>query len=212
MNFGLLGDYDALPDLDVIAEGIEASLAELLALARGEAPPKKTPKRRKAKTGAAAADRQPRRWLPGQAEARRSGGRAARVGAQAQPQQRRADVEEEDVAGRPISHDRRCQVRASWCWPVVGGEKPMLVASASRRAAGSSAARRVPGAARMRNRPPKRRCPRPRRPSLRRSGSTSAPPSRCRRRRGGARRPRRSAAPPSRPAAAARRPAPVLPR
>lgn len=34
MNFGLLGDYDALPDLEVIGEGVEASLAELLALAR----------------------------------------------------------------------------------------------------------------------------------------------------------------------------------
>ncbi|WP_445149333.1 WS/DGAT/MGAT family O-acyltransferase [Baekduia sp. Peel2402] len=34
MNFGLLGDYDALPDLDRIGDGIEASLAELLALAR----------------------------------------------------------------------------------------------------------------------------------------------------------------------------------
>jgi diacylglycerol O-acyltransferase len=34
MNFGLLGDYDALPDIASIAEGIEASLAELLALAR----------------------------------------------------------------------------------------------------------------------------------------------------------------------------------
>ena len=29
MNFGLIGDYDALPDLDVVAEGIEGSLAEL---------------------------------------------------------------------------------------------------------------------------------------------------------------------------------------
>ena len=34
MNFGLLGDYDALPDIASIAEGIEASLAELLTLAR----------------------------------------------------------------------------------------------------------------------------------------------------------------------------------
>ena len=34
MNFGLLGDYDALPDIDAIAEGIDASLGELLALAR----------------------------------------------------------------------------------------------------------------------------------------------------------------------------------
>jgi diacylglycerol O-acyltransferase / wax synthase len=36
MNFGLLGDYDALPDIGVIAEGIEASLAELLALSRAQ--------------------------------------------------------------------------------------------------------------------------------------------------------------------------------
>jgi len=35
MNFGLLGDYDALPDIGVIGEGIEEALAELLALARG---------------------------------------------------------------------------------------------------------------------------------------------------------------------------------
>jgi WS/DGAT/MGAT family acyltransferase len=34
INFGLLGDYDALPDIDRIADGIEASLAELVALAR----------------------------------------------------------------------------------------------------------------------------------------------------------------------------------
>ncbi|HET6507646.1 MAG TPA: wax ester/triacylglycerol synthase family O-acyltransferase [Baekduia sp.] len=34
MNFGLLGDYDALPDLDRIGDGIEASLEELVALAR----------------------------------------------------------------------------------------------------------------------------------------------------------------------------------
>jgi diacylglycerol O-acyltransferase len=37
MNFGLLGDYDALPDIDVITEGIQESLAELLALARAQA-------------------------------------------------------------------------------------------------------------------------------------------------------------------------------
>ena len=34
VGFGLLGDYDALPDLAVVAEGIEASLAQLVALAR----------------------------------------------------------------------------------------------------------------------------------------------------------------------------------
>src|SRR4051795_10878557 len=33
MNFGLLGDYDALPDIGVIADGIQASLEELVALA-----------------------------------------------------------------------------------------------------------------------------------------------------------------------------------
>jgi WS/DGAT/MGAT family acyltransferase len=36
MAFGLLGDYDALADIGTIADGIEASLAELVALARRE--------------------------------------------------------------------------------------------------------------------------------------------------------------------------------
>ncbi|MCW2951281.1 MAG: acyltransferase [Conexibacter sp.] len=34
VNFGLLGDYDALPDLDLISEGIEDGLAELRRIAR----------------------------------------------------------------------------------------------------------------------------------------------------------------------------------
>ena len=34
VNFGLLGDYDALPDLDVIADGVAASLGELRRAAR----------------------------------------------------------------------------------------------------------------------------------------------------------------------------------
>jgi hypothetical protein len=34
IDFGLLGDYDALPDIDAIAEGIRASLDELLEAAR----------------------------------------------------------------------------------------------------------------------------------------------------------------------------------
>ena len=34
MNFGLLGDLDSMPDLDVVAEGIEGALAELHGLAR----------------------------------------------------------------------------------------------------------------------------------------------------------------------------------
>jgi diacylglycerol O-acyltransferase len=36
MNFGLLGDYDAMPDLDAFGEAIETSLAELVSLARRE--------------------------------------------------------------------------------------------------------------------------------------------------------------------------------
>jgi diacylglycerol O-acyltransferase / wax synthase len=35
IDFGLLGDYDALPDIELIASGIDASLEELLAAARG---------------------------------------------------------------------------------------------------------------------------------------------------------------------------------
>ncbi len=37
IEYGLLGDYDALPDIDLIAEGIDAALAQLLAVARGDA-------------------------------------------------------------------------------------------------------------------------------------------------------------------------------
>src|SRR3954471_22863890 len=48
MGFGLLGDLDAMPDLVIIAGGIEDSLAELLALARGEAPPKRKAARKRA--------------------------------------------------------------------------------------------------------------------------------------------------------------------
>jgi hypothetical protein len=34
MNFGLLGDFDALPDLDTISESIAKELAKLVSLAR----------------------------------------------------------------------------------------------------------------------------------------------------------------------------------
>ncbi len=40
IDFGLLGDYDALPDIGLIAEGIEASLQELLQAARGTSKPR----------------------------------------------------------------------------------------------------------------------------------------------------------------------------
>jgi diacylglycerol O-acyltransferase / wax synthase len=36
LDFGLLGDYDALPDIEVVADGMAESLAELLAIVRGE--------------------------------------------------------------------------------------------------------------------------------------------------------------------------------
>ncbi|HEY8581722.1 MAG TPA: WS/DGAT domain-containing protein, partial [Capillimicrobium sp.] len=59
VGFGLLADPDAVDDLPVIAEGIEASLAELLARARGQEPDglglKGRPRRRPAKR-----DRKPR--------------------------------------------------------------------------------------------------------------------------------------------------------
>jgi hypothetical protein len=35
IDYGLLGDYDALPDIDVIAAGIDDALQELLGIARG---------------------------------------------------------------------------------------------------------------------------------------------------------------------------------
>ena len=44
MNFGLLGDYDALPDIGHIADGVEASLAELVALANKQARQESVPR------------------------------------------------------------------------------------------------------------------------------------------------------------------------
>jgi len=38
IDYGLLGDYDALPDIDLIADGIAAALEELLRAARGKRP------------------------------------------------------------------------------------------------------------------------------------------------------------------------------
>jgi diacylglycerol O-acyltransferase len=52
MNFGLLGDYDAMGDIDTVADGIEASLAELMALARKEAQRKARAAERAAGNGA----------------------------------------------------------------------------------------------------------------------------------------------------------------
>jgi diacylglycerol O-acyltransferase / wax synthase len=48
IDYGLLGDYDALYDIDVIADGIDAALAELLAVARDKpARSAATPRERK---------------------------------------------------------------------------------------------------------------------------------------------------------------------
>jgi hypothetical protein len=42
LDYGLLGDYDAMPDIDVVADGIERSLAALLTAARGGSAPPRT--------------------------------------------------------------------------------------------------------------------------------------------------------------------------
>ena len=54
IDYGLLGDYDALPDIDLIAEGIEDGLGELLLAARAKARPG-TPRRRSKPVAAGAA-------------------------------------------------------------------------------------------------------------------------------------------------------------
>jgi hypothetical protein len=38
MDFGLLADYDAMPDLELVGEGIRESVAELVAAAREQRP------------------------------------------------------------------------------------------------------------------------------------------------------------------------------
>ena len=53
VNFGLIGDYDAIADLDALAADLEASLAELAAIAPADEP-RRTPARRDAKPAAAA--------------------------------------------------------------------------------------------------------------------------------------------------------------
>jgi diacylglycerol O-acyltransferase / wax synthase len=52
MNFGLLGDYDALPDIDVLVEGIEGALGELQAAAKraGRVEARKSKRRKRAPT------------------------------------------------------------------------------------------------------------------------------------------------------------------
>jgi hypothetical protein len=55
IDYGLLGDYDALPDIDVVAAGIDSALQELLAIARGEQPARRRPARSRSRTSTRAA-------------------------------------------------------------------------------------------------------------------------------------------------------------
>ena len=59
IDYGLLGDYDALPDIELIAEGIADTLAELLQAARGKT--SRAPARR---TGPASANGGPAPIIP----------------------------------------------------------------------------------------------------------------------------------------------------
>jgi diacylglycerol O-acyltransferase / wax synthase len=45
LDYGLLGDYDAMPDIEIVADGIKQSLAALLAVARGGRTPARGPRR-----------------------------------------------------------------------------------------------------------------------------------------------------------------------
>jgi WS/DGAT/MGAT family acyltransferase len=60
IDYGLLADYDALPDLDVIASGISEALAELQAAARGK------PVAKARRRSGAAASRSPASIVPAQ--------------------------------------------------------------------------------------------------------------------------------------------------
>ena len=79
IDFGLLGDYDALPDIDVIADGIADSLAELLAVARGEQSTTGTPAAPAAPGGSA----EPRRPTQRRAAGKNGNGNGNGAGAQA---------------------------------------------------------------------------------------------------------------------------------
>jgi diacylglycerol O-acyltransferase / wax synthase len=46
MDFGLLGDYDAMPDLDAVGDALRGALEELLTAARGQERPKPRSRRR----------------------------------------------------------------------------------------------------------------------------------------------------------------------
>ncbi len=62
IDYGLLADYDALPDLDLVAAGLSESLAELLAAARG----KPVARGRRTRTAARSSGRVPASIVPAQ--------------------------------------------------------------------------------------------------------------------------------------------------
>jgi WS/DGAT/MGAT family acyltransferase len=88
IDFGLLGDYDALPDIDVIAEGIEASLAELLEVARSRRNGKSTAPARQA---AASEERSAARPILPSGRSRSSRGPAADMRGRARSRRRSRD-------------------------------------------------------------------------------------------------------------------------
>jgi diacylglycerol O-acyltransferase len=59
IDYGLLADYDAMYDIDVVRAGIDDSLAELLAAARGERPPRARRRGVAAPAGATTGDSEP---------------------------------------------------------------------------------------------------------------------------------------------------------
>jgi WS/DGAT/MGAT family acyltransferase len=52
IDFGLLADYDAMADIDVVGERIQASLGELVKAAKAHAKPKRAPRKKAATTSA----------------------------------------------------------------------------------------------------------------------------------------------------------------
>jgi WS/DGAT/MGAT family acyltransferase len=78
MDFGLLGDYDAMPDIEVFGEFVRASLAELVDAANersGKVAPERPVAARAASNGRSGASRTARA-KPKRTPARRGGGRA----------------------------------------------------------------------------------------------------------------------------------------
>jgi WS/DGAT/MGAT family acyltransferase len=83
LNFGVTGDYDSVPDLDVLTRGIESGLVELQTAARGPAPAARAAARRPRTAGTR---RRTRVAAPSQPPVRAGGGRAdLRDGARAGP-------------------------------------------------------------------------------------------------------------------------------